>query len=267
MNKYGLIGFPLQHSFSAKFFTEKFKKEHINAEYINFEIDDISHIREIIRTNPQLKGLNVTIPYKEKVIPFLDEISAEAKKIGAINTIIVRLRSLTESDAKCSLSEVEGQSRSVDDKFILVGYNTDYIGFKSSILPILCPGIHKRALILGTGGVSKAVAQALTDLDLEWKYVSRKKHENNLIYNELTSDILSEYTVIINASPVGTFPNVNECPPIPYEFLTPNHLLYDLVYNPAETLFLKKGKERGAIIKNGKEMLELQALAAWEIFN
>jgi shikimate dehydrogenase len=260
MNKYGLIGFPLKHSFSVKFFTEKFEKEHINAEYLNFEIEDISCVREIIRANPQLKGLNVTIPYKEKVMSFLNEISAEAKKIGAVNAIkIVRLHSLTESDAE--------RSRSVNDEFILEGYNTDYIGFKNSISPILRPEIHKRALILGTGGASKAVAYALTDLGLEWKYVSRTKFENHFTYNELTSDILSEYTVVINASPVGTFPNVNEYPLIPYEFLTLNHLLYDLIYNPAETLFLKLGKERGAIIKNGKEMLELQALAAWRIWN
>jgi shikimate dehydrogenase len=242
MNKYGLIGFPLKHSFSAKFFAEKFEKEHINAEYLNFEIEDISCIREIIRVNPQLKGLNVTIPYKEKVMSFLNEISVEAKKIGAVNVIKIERDKLT-------------------------GYNTDYVGFKNSISPILCPEIHKRALILGTGGASKAVAQVLSDLDLEWKYVSRTKLENHFTYNELTSDVLSKYTVIINASPVGTFPNVNECPSIPYELLTPNHLLYDLVYNPAETLFLKKGKAHGAMIKNGKEMLELQALAAWDIFN
>ncbi|MDR0331974.1 MAG: shikimate dehydrogenase [Dysgonamonadaceae bacterium] len=247
MNKYGLIGFPLTHSFSAKFFTEKFAKEHINAEYLNFEIDDISYIREIIYTNPQLKGLNVTIPYKEKVMPFLDEISAEAREIGAVNTIKI--------------------NRIADNEYNLVGDNTDYIGFKNSISPILRPEIHKRALILGTGGASKAVAYTLTDLGLEWKYVSRTKLKNNFTYTELTSDILSKYTVIINASPVGTFPNVDECPSIPYEFLTSNHLLYDLVYNPAETLFLKKGKTNGAIIKNGKEMLELQALAAWDIFN
>ena len=242
MHKYGLIGFPLTHSFSRQFFTEKFAREQIDAHYLNFEIEDISSIWEIIRDNPKLKGLNITIPHKESVIPFLDDISTEAKKIGAVNVV-----------------KIENNT--------LIGYNTDYIGFKNSLLPLLRPDIHKRALILGTGGASKAVAHALTDLGLEWKYVSRTKNENNFTYNELTLEVLSEYTVIINASPVGTFPNVNECPPIPYEFITPYHLLYDLVYNPAETFFLKKGKERGAVVKNGLEMLELQALAAWEVFN
>ena len=247
MNKYGLIGFPLTHSFSRGFFTEKFRIEQIDAEYLNFEIEDVSDIREIVRENPALKGLNVTIPHKESVLSFLDEISAAAEKIGAVNTIKI--------------------NRSSDEKPVLKGCNTDYVGFKNSISLLLRPDIHKRALILGTGGASKAVAQALSDLDIEWKYVSRTKNENQLIYNELTSCILSKYTIIINASPLGTYPKVDECPPIPYEQLTANHLLYDLVYNPAETLFLKKGKEQGAIIKNGKEMLELQALAAWEIWN
>ena len=247
MNKYGLIGFPLTHSFSRGFFTEKFRIEQIDAEYLNFEIEDVSDIREIVRENPALKGLNVTIPHKESVLSFLDEVSAAAEKIGAVNTIKI--------------------NRSSDEKPVLKGCNTDYVGFKNSISLLLRPDIHKRALILGTGGASKAVAQALSDLDIEWKYVSRTKNENQLIYNELTSCILSKYTIIINASPLGTFPKTDEYPPIPYELLTPNHLLYDLVYNPAETLFLKKGKERGAIIKNGKEMLELQALAAWEIWN
>jgi len=246
MNKYGLVGFPLAHSFSRSFFTEKFRNEQIDAEYLNFEIEDISHIREIVLSNPELKGLNVTIPHKESVVSFLHAITVEAKKIGAVNAIKIK--------------------RTANGKPALLGFNTDYIGFKASILPLLRPEIHTHALILGTGGASKAVAQALTDLELDWKYVSRTKNENQFTYSQLTSDILSKYTVIINASPLGTFPNVDECLPIPYEFLTPNHLLYDLVYNPAETLFLKKGAERGAMVKNGLKMLELQALAAWEIW-
>ena len=241
MDKYGLIGFPLAHSFSRRFFTEKFRNEQIDAEYLNFEMEDISCIREVVRNNPKLKGLNVTIPHKESVIPFLDEISDDAQQIGAVNVV-----------------KIESEK--------LIGYNTDYIGFKNSISPLLRSEIHKRALILGTGGASKAVAHALSDLDLEWKYVSRTKNENQFTYSELTNETLSHYTIIINTSPVGTFPKINECPPIPYEFFTPNHLLYDLVYNPTETLFLKKGKEHGAIIKNGMEMLELQALAAWELW-
>ena len=246
---YGLIGFPLTHSFSQKFFTDKFERENIHAEYLNFEIENILQIREVLLFNQRLRGLNVTIPYKEKVLPFLDEISPEAAKIGAVNTIKVVRR---ENDMYF---------------YRLIGYNTDYIGFKKSIAPLLRPEMHRKALILGTGGASKAVAQSLTDLNIEWRYVSRTSGENRFTYKELSPEILSEYTVIVNASPIGTFPNVDEYPNIPYELLTPNHILYDLVYNPAETLFLKKGKTQGATIKNGKEMLELQALAAWKIWN
>lgn len=245
---FGLIGFPLKHSFSSKFFTEKFAKEGIDAEYLNFEIEDILQIREVILFNQHLHGLNVTIPYKEKVIPFLDEISPEAKKIGAVNVIKIERRP--------------------NDMYFykLTGYNTDYIGFKNSIVPLIKPEIHKKALILGTGGASKAVAQALDDLRIEWEYVSRTPAKDRFTYNDLSPSIISEYKVIVNTSPVGTFPNVNESPDIPYSLLTNEYLLYDLVYNPAETLFLKKGKEQGATVKNGAEMLEIQALAAWRIW-
>ncbi|HHU41393.1 MAG TPA: shikimate dehydrogenase [Fermentimonas caenicola] len=254
MDTYGLIGFPLKHSFSAGFFTEKFRKESIEAEYLNFEIEDILEIRRVILFNQHLKGLNVTIPYKEKVIPFLNNISDEAEKIGAVNVIKVL--------------------RKPGDMYFyeLTGYNTDYIGFRDSLLPLLKPGIDHKALILGTGGASKAVSQVLTDIDIEWSYVSRSS-KNKAIkgrvmsYNDLSQEVMSTYNIIVNASPVGTFPDINSCPDIPYKYLTPGHILYDLVYNPEETLFLKKGKEIGASIKNGQEMLELQALAAWEIWN
>jgi Shikimate 5-dehydrogenase len=248
MDTYGLIGFPLKHSFSSRFFTDKFRREEIDAEYLNFEIEDITEIRRVILFNQYLKGLNVTIPYKEKVIPFLDEISPEAKKIGAVNAIKVE--------------------RHPGDMYFykLIGHNTDYIGFKNSLSPLLKPAIHRKALILGTGGASKAVAQALTDLEIEWRYVSRTPGEGKLIYSELTSGMVSEHTLIVNASPVGTFPHTDNCPAIPYQHLTPDHLLYDLVYNPEETLFLKKGKAKGVTTKSGKEMLELQALAAWDIW-
>lgn len=249
MDTYGLIGFPLTHSFSAKFFTEKFCRENIDAEYLNFEIRDIKDIHQIIQSNRNLKGLNVTIPHKENIIPFLDEITPEAQQIGAVNVIKV---------------EKGGEDRL---KIHLTGYNTDYIGFRDSLLPLLSDGVKRKALILGTGGASKAVAQALTDLHIEWLYVSRTPKEGRLTYDELSREILSTHTLIVNASPVGTFPETEFCPDIPYSYLTPNHLLYDLIYNPAETLFLRKGKERGATIKNGKEMLELQALAAWHIWN
>lgn len=253
MDTYGLIGFPLKHSFSAGFFTDKFRKENIDAEYLNFEIEDILDIRRVILFNQRLKGLNVTIPYKEKIIPFLNNISAEAEKIGAVNVIKV--------------------IRKPGDMYFyeLTGYNTDYIGFKDSLTPLLKPGVNYKALILGTGGASKAVSRALTDIEIEWSYVSRSKSKNNkgrvISYSELSQEIMHTHNIIINASPVGTFPEIESCPDIPYNHLTPEHILYDLVYNPEETMFLRKGKEKGATTKNGLEMLELQALAAWEIWN
>jgi len=251
MDTYGLIGFPLKHSFSSRFFTEKFEREQIDAEYLNFEIEDIHEINSLIILHQQLKGLNVTIPYKEKVIPFLSGMSPEAEKIGAVNVI-----------------RVEREPGDISF-YRLTGYNTDYIGFKDSISPLLKPTIHRKALVLGTGGASKAVGQALADLGIEWRYVSRYPGENRLTYETLaySPEIISEYPLIINASPVGTFPQTEECPDIPYSYLTTHHLLYDLVYNPDETLFLKKGKAQGATTKNGKEMLEIQACAAWKIWN
>ncbi len=251
MDTYGLIGFPLKHSFSSRFFTEKFEREQIEAEYLNFEIEDIHEIHGLILLHQQLKGLNVTIPYKEKVIPFLSGISPEAEKIGAVNVI-----------------RVDREPGDISF-YRLTGYNTDYIGFRDSISPLLKPTIHRKALVLGTGGASKAVGQALTDLGIAWSYVSRYPGENRFTYEalSLSPEIISAYPVIINASPVGTFPQTDECPDIPYSYLTTNHLLYDLVYNPDETLFLKKGKAQGATTKNGKEMLEIQARASWKIWN
>ncbi len=248
IDTYGLIGFPLAHSFSAGFFSEKFQREGIAARYLNFEIEDIHDIHAILTQNPDLKGLNVTIPHKVNVIPFLDEMTPEADKIGAVNAIRVE------------------RDPSKKHSHLLAGHNTDYVGFKESIAPLLNPAIHCKALVLGTGGASKAVIHALEDLGIEWKYVSRSGGINRFQYDDLTSKVISEYRIIVNASPVGTFPQDDQYPVIPYEDLTPNHLLYDLVYNPEETLFLKKGRERGATIKNGKEMLERQALAAWDFW-
>ena len=245
---YGLVGFPLKHSFSSKFFAEKFAREGINAEYLNFEIEDILQLRDVIIFNQRLRGLNVTIPYKEQVIPFLDALSPEAREIGAVNTI--------------KIEREQGKMYF----YRLTGYNTDYIGFKKSIQPLIRPEIHQKALILGTGGASKAVAQTFSDLNIEYKYVSRTPKENQFTYTQLNEEIMRQYKIIVNASPVGTFPVTEECPDIPYEFLSTEHLLYDLVYNPAETLFLKKGKAHGGTTKNGAEMLELQALAAWKIW-
>lgn len=245
MQKYGLIGYPLKHSFSIGFFNEKFRSENIDAEYVNFEIPEIKDFKEVIEENPNLCGLNVTIPYKEQVIPFLDELDKDTAKIGAVNVIkIIR------------------QSKG---KIKLVGYNSDIIGFTQSIEPLLQPH-HKKALILGTGGASKAVYHGLKNLGIESTFVSRSKKEGMLTYEELTPEIMAEHTVIVNCTPVGMYPKVDFCPAIPYDQLTPNHLLYDLLYNPNITLFMKKGEEHGAVTKNGLEMLLLQAFAAWDIW-
>lgn len=247
MQKYGLIGYPLGHSFSKNYFNQKFESEKIDATYLNFEIPNIKDLKTVLKENPELNGLNVTIPYKEQVIPYLDELDKDAAKIGAVNVIkIVRLPK---------------------DKVKLVGYNSDIMGFTQSIEPLLQPH-HKKALILGTGGASKAVYHGLENLGLQSTFVSRtKKEDKYLTYEELTPEIMQEHTVIVNCTPVGMYPKVDFCPNIPYELLTPNHLLYDLLYNPNETLFMKKGQAQGAVTKNGLEMLLLQAFAAWGIWN
>lgn len=248
MKMYGLIGFPLQHSFSSKFFNEKFQQESIDAEYVNFEIEHIFELRELLTSNPHLKGLNVTIPHKEGVLAFLDEISSEAREIGAVNVIKIER----------NFGNTYG--------YKLKGYNTDYIGFKNSILPLINLDIHKQALVLGTGGSSKAVCKALDDLGIKWTYVSRIPRESALTYDSLTPETIAANKIIINTTPLGTFPKVEDSPNISYQALTTQHLLYDLVYNPAETAFLKRGRDKGAITKNGAEMLQLQALAAWDIW-
>ena len=246
MDKYGLIGYPLKHSFSIGYFNEKFHSECIDAEYVNFEIPSIEDFMEVVEENPNLCGLNVTIPYKEQVIPFLNALDPDTAKIGAVNVIkIIR----------------QGKG-----KVKLIGYNSDIIGFTQSIQPLLLPS-HKKALILGTGGASKAVYHGLKNLGIESVFVSRTHKPGMLTYEELTPEIMAEHTVIVNCTPLGMYPKVDFCPDIPYEYLTPNHLLYDLLYNPNVTLFMKKGEERGAITKNGLEMLLLQAFAAWEIWN
>lgn len=242
MNTYGLIGYPLGHSFSRKFFTEKFAKEGIDAQYLNFEIPSIEEFPNIIKNSSTLRGLNVTIPYKQQVMQYLDDISEEAKAIGAVNVVKVGKEGLT-------------------------GYNSDVIGFVNSIKPLL-KSHHKKALILGTGGASKAIRYGLEEkLGIETLFVSRKAHEGIITYKDVTADMLQEYEVIVNCSPVGMFPHANECPSLPYEAMNAAHLLYDLVYNPEETLFMKEGAARGATVKNGLEMLHLQALASWDFWN
>ncbi|MBO7069233.1 MAG: shikimate dehydrogenase [Bacteroidaceae bacterium] len=241
MDKYGIIGNPLGHSFSKGFFTEKFTREGIDAQYLNFQIPEIKALTKVLKENPELKGLNVTLPYKTVVIPFLDELSQEAREIGAVNVIQIR----------------NGH---------LKGFNSDIIGFTKSIQPLLKPH-HRKALILGTGGASKAIRVGLKRLGLEWKYVSRTPSDGMFCYNDITAQTLQEYEVIINCSPVGMYPHTNECPALPYEHLTSDNLLFDLVYNPLTTLFMQKGTQQGATVKNGLEMLHLQAIASWEFWN
>lgn len=244
MDKYGLIGKNISYSFSKDFFNTKFKEEAItHASYDNFDIQSIIDFPNVLIENPNLKGLNVTIPYKELIIPYLDKIDKKAKKIGAVNTI------------------------KISKKGKLKGYNTDYYGFKKSIKPYLKPH-HKKALILGTGGASKAIAYTLKKMNISYAYVSRNTSKESMFtYNSLTVDDLKDYQIIINCTPLGTNPNVDECPNIPYQAITNQHILYDLIYNPLETKFLALGNANNATTINGLSMLKLQANKAWEIWN
>ena len=242
---YGLLGYPLVHSFSQNYFNQKFESENIDAEYINFEIPDVGMLMEVVAENENLNGLNVTIPYKEQVIPFLDEIDPAASEVGAVNVI----------------KFIRGK-----DGLRLKGYNSDIIGFTDSIKSLLKPH-HQSALVLGTGGAAKAVSYSLRKLGLEVQLVSRRKSANTLVYEELTKNDLKTYKVIVNTTPLGMYPNVDTCPDIPYRYLTSQHLCYDLIYNPDETLFLKNSRLAGAQVKNGLEMLLLQAFASYSIWN
>lgn len=245
MDKYGLIGFPLGHSFSKSYFNQKFEDEGIKATYENFEITSIDLLPEVLDTNPELKGLNVTIPYKEKVLSFLDTISPEALAIGAVNVIRV---------------VHEGK------KIIMKGFNSDVIGFTKSIQPMLDKN-HKKALVLGTGGSSKAVTYGLKSLGLETIMVSRYERPKTILYKDVTPEVVKEYNVIVNCTPCGMYPNTEVCPKLPYEAMDSHTVLYDLIYNPNETLFMKNGARYGANVKNGLEMLLLQAFASWEFWN
>ena len=260
---YGLVGYPLGHSFSRAFFNSMFAREGMNAEYLNFELPSIEALPQLIADHPNLRGLNVTIPYKQAVIPYLDELSDEARAIGAVNVI----RIVRNADP--------------ERRTILKGYNSDIIGFTDSIRPLLQPH-HKKALVLGTGGASKAICRGLEQFGIEWRYVSRKPTTNpkasvtvpegspegsTLSYSAITPALLADYTVIINCTPLGMYPNTDAAPTIPYAALSPRHLLYDLVYNPEVTLFMREGRRFGATVKNGLEMLHLQALASWKFWN
>ena len=246
MDKYGLIGFPLGHSFSISYFNQRFQDEGIDAVYENYEIPTIESLDEVLNLNPELKGLNVTIPYKEKVIPYLDSISPEARAIGAVNVI-----------------KVTHEGKNVK----LKGYNSDVIGFTKSIEPILDKKWHKKALILGTGGASKAINFGLRHLGLETVFVSRYERPETIQYQNITPEVVQEYNVIINCTPIGMYPKTEVCPELPYEAMDSHTILYDLIYNPDETLFMKRGAEHGAQTKNGLEMLLLQAFASWEFWH
>jgi len=236
MKIYGLIGKNLSHSFSATYFKEKILKEEISdTEYLNFELENITDFSELIEEK-NISGLNVTIPYKEEIIPFLDDLTDSAKDIGAINTI-----------------EFRGNK--------MIGHNTDVIGFKKSIISIL--GNRQKALILGTGGSSKAVRNALIELNLEYKVIGRNTSFN---YADVTDEVINYYDIIINTTPLGMFPDIDSCPRIPYQYLNKKHLLFDLVYNPSKTLFLDYGNKHQCKIKNGWEMLQIQAEESWNIW-
>ncbi|GAA4277872.1 shikimate dehydrogenase family protein [Aquimarina mytili] len=238
---YGLLGRDIGYSFSRNYFSEKFEKENLDCQYNNFDLKHIEELRQI-KENTSIKGLNVTIPYKEDVISYLDHLDPIAKEIGAVNVI------------------------KFDENQQSIGYNSDYYGFTESLKPLLNKTI-KKALILGTGGASKAIAYALDRLNIHYTFVSRNPDFNELSYNDLDEDIIREYKLIINCTPLGTHPNVDYYPDIPYEHLTKNHVLYDLIYNPDQTTFMKKGQEKGAKTTNGLQMLILQAEKSWKIWN
>lgn len=242
MRRFGLVGRNIGYSFSRGYFGEKFRELGLSDHsYENFDLADIAEFPGLLSGHPDLCGLNVTIPYKEAVIPYLDSLDPEARRIGAVNTICLG----------------PGGSR---------GYNTDVIGFRESLRPLLVPA-DRHALILGTGGASKAVARALETLGIAFRYVSRQPQQEQLGYADLTAELLQETPLLIQCTPVGTLPDTDRAPELPYEALGPAHLLYDLIYNPALTTFLKRGQERGARVKNGLEMLQIQAECAWELWN
>lgn len=241
--KFGLIGKDISYSFSKKYFTEKFAQDlYEDCSYENFDILNIEDFPSILKNNPNLKGLNVTIPYKESIIPYLDTVSDKAFQIGAVNVI------------------------RFTKKGNLKGYNSDWFGFKKSLEPLL-QAHHKKALILGTGGAAKAVAFALDQLGITYSFVSREANPNTIDYSLINATTFDNHQIIINCTPVGTSPNTKEFPPIPYTYFSNQHIAFDLIYNPEETEFLKKAKKQGAIIKNGYEMLVYQAEKAWKIWN
>lgn len=247
MRLFGLIGNPLSHSFSAKYFAKKFEMENISdAGYRLFPLKDISEVTSLIETHTDLQGFNITIPYKLAILPYLNHMTNAAKSVGAVNCV-----------------KIERSASGL----ILTGHNTDVYGFRESLLPLLKP-YHSKALVLGTGGAAKAVCYTLNELGIDYTLVSRSGNDAlTLNYSQLSEKIFNDNLLIINTSPVGTYPDADKCPDIPYQFLSKRHLLFDLIYNPAETKFLRLAREAGANTLNGSKMLELQAEKSWEIWN
>lgn len=244
IKQYGLIGKNIEYSFSRNYFNKKFTDANDSKSiYVNFDLENISQFTEILSNHSNIKGLNVTIPYKQSIIPYLDSLSKKAKKIGAVNTIRV-----TKNGN-------------------LKGYNTDWYGFYHSLKPILNNKIHKKALILGTGGAGKAIEYTLKKLNISYLFVSRQVQEGAISYTDITAELMQEYTILINTTPLGTFPNTEQYPSIPYQYISKNHIAFDLIYNPKQTAFLRQAEQQGAITKNGYEMLVLQAEKAWKLWN
>ena len=245
MKRYGLIGYPLEHSFSPEYFRKKFQKENIQATYELFPIKNINDFPKLIESHPDLSGLNVTIPHKQTIIPYLDHISDEAKAIGAVNTLKIEQKTSP----------------------VITGYNTDVVGLQKTIRELIAskPNIH--ALILGTGGASVSVQFVLKKLSIPFRLVSRKANAGNLTYQQIDHDTIRHYRLIINTTPLGMHPNIEDYPKLPYEWITAEHIFYDLIYNPQKTHFLQKAEEKGATIMNGLKMLQVQAEASWQIWH
>ena len=248
---FGLIGFPLEHSFSASYFTRKFTEEKIDAVYRNYPLRDITEFESLVESEPDLKGLNVTVPYKERIIPYLDSLDETARSIQAVNTI-------------CFYRQKKGKK--LVGSSVLAGFNTDVTGFERSLREHLGDR-HHSALVLGTGGSSKAVIHVLKTMGMDFHRVSRNRGEDRIAYEELDTDLVKSHQLIVNTTPLGMYPDLDSCPPIPYDAITPGHLLFDLVYNPDKTRFLYLGEQKGAGIVNGYDMLVYQAEASWEIWN
>lgn len=244
-NKYGLIGYPLGHSFSRQYHNERFVRDGVDAVYCNYELTEISQLPELIAHEKSLRGLNVTTPYKQAVIPYLDTLDDTARRIGAVNVI-----------------RIERSSNVVRT----MGFNSDYTGFRNSLTPLL-QSHHKKAIVLGSGGASKAVCAALCDMNIAVTLVSRTEGNNRLQYEQLDADIMATHTIVVNTTPLGMHPHTDKYPPIPYPYITPRHLCYDLVYNPSYTMFMQLCAEQGATVCNGLKMLHEQADAAWDIWN